>query len=95
MNDLAQQNVQTASDCKTVIDDITNGSLGFHAVITKEINQRSESCSECLFTLDWRNSNYEAHIIPKFASSLSSGHHVWLGVPYDTFSIPVNISFDQ
>jgi hypothetical protein len=88
--DLGIDQVFVASDCKTVVNDIKNGSGGPYGAIIEEIKSRAASLRDCSFVFESRAVNFEAHNLARFTSSLEIGRHLWLGIPYD-LNIPVNI----
>jgi hypothetical protein len=88
--DLGIDQVFVASDCKTVVNDIKNGTGGPYGAIIEEIKSRAASLRDCSFVFESRTVNFEAHKLARFTSSLELGRHLWLGIPYD-LHIPVNI----
>ena len=89
--DLGLANLHIASDCKEVFDDLRGDSLGRFGPIIREIAGRATGFDSCSFHHELRSSNFEAHNLAKFSSSLGVGRHVWLGTPYDVISVPMNI----
>lgn len=90
--DLYLQKLHIASDCLNVINDIAAKTGGKYEAVIKEINTHMSSFTSCNFAHEQRGSNYEAHNLARFASSLDLGPHTWLGVPYDQFCIPMIIN---
>ena len=89
--DLQLTALHIASGCKEVVEDVKNGTLGRYGTIVREIVGRAAHFEKCTFSHERRNSNYEAHMPAKFASSLRVGRHVWLGTPHDISNAPLNI----
>ena len=89
--DLNIRHLQVISDCKEVIEDIRCRTLGTYAPVVKEIIVRAASFDECSFSHEFRNSNFEAHKLAKFATLLDLGHHLWLATPHDLVNVPSNI----
>jgi hypothetical protein len=87
---LGLSRILIASDCKTSISDITTGSWGNYGAIISEIKDWSSLFQDCTFVHEGRASNFEAHNLARFSTSLGVGSHVWLGNPYD-INILVNI----
>ncbi|XP_073355645.1 uncharacterized protein [Aegilops tauschii subsp. strangulata] len=79
--DLHLRSIQVASDCKIVVDDIKQLSGGGYGAIIQEILEHSRSFTSCIFTHEFRSSNFEAHNLAKHALKLGGGCHVWLGHP--------------
>lgn len=94
--DLNLTDIKLATDCKTLVSDISGGSNGKNAAVNKEIKQMSSAFIRCCFVHEGRLSNMEAHNLAKHALTLlSEGRHVWLLSPHDTFVIPELLPFDQ
>ena len=72
--DLHIQKFVVASDAKQVIGDIHEVSQGNYGAIISEINLQA-SLLGCIFTLESRTINVEAHSLVKFALSLGLGRH--------------------
>lgn len=89
--DLYVQKIHVASDCKTVVDGVKQGSSAVYGAIIHEIIDHATAFSSCNIVHEFRTSNTEAHNLTKHALSLGFGRHVWLGQPGDLFFIPVNI----
>jgi ribonuclease HI len=89
--DLNLSTISVVSDCQMVVADISQGTRGAYSAIIQEIKERKSSFTSCHFMYESRNFNFEAHILAKHASSLGIGRHVWLGLPYDPMTVPVNI----
>jgi hypothetical protein len=86
--------VYMASDCKTMVNDIKNGSGGRYGAIIEEIKSRAASLRECSYVFESQAVNFEAHNLARFTTTLGIGRHLWLGIPYDQ-NILVNILDDQ
>lgn len=91
--DLYIQNVQVASDCLNVINDIAARVGAKYEAATKEITTLRSFLYLGNFVHEKRDSNYEAHDLARFASSLDEGRHTWLGQPYDPICTPLIICF--
>jgi hypothetical protein len=83
-------NLSKNPDCKTVVTDISDGSMGRYGTVVSEIKSRSASFSDCKIIFEGRASNFEAHNLARNSLSLGVGHHLWLGTPY-SINIHVNI----
>jgi ribonuclease HI len=59
--DLALQHIQVASDCKTVVEDISEGTMGNYSMIIRAIKARATNFQGCIFSHECRASNFEAH----------------------------------
>jgi hypothetical protein len=88
--DLGVNRIYVASYCKVVIDDITGGTNRRYGAIILEIKDRAGRLQEKTFAFEGRVSNFEAHNLARFFTSLDIGRHLWLGNPYSD-EIPVNI----
>ncbi|VAI33703.1 unnamed protein product [Triticum turgidum subsp. durum] len=64
-----------SSDCKQVVSDITNGTLGAHGAIIAEIRAKAE-LHNLKFIFKGRAVNYEAHRLARFSISQGLGRHV-------------------
>ena len=73
------------------VEDIKSGTLGGYGAIVREIADRSTGFNSCSFSHEFRNSNFEPHLLAKYASSLDLGRHLWLGSPHDVTCVPLNI----
>jgi hypothetical protein len=89
--DLNEQRIQIASDCKIVVNDIKQNSPAEYGAIVHEITERSRAFAACNIIHEFRSSNFEAHNLAKHSLSLGFGRHVWLGQPGDLLFLPVNI----
>jgi hypothetical protein len=78
--DLVQLKILVASDCKPVVDDILQGTIGRYGAIVSEIRERASQISECKFVFEGRASNFEAHNLARFMLSFGAGR---LSTPYD------------
>jgi ribonuclease HI len=92
--DLSLDQAYIVSDCKTVISDIKDGSMGKYGSVISEIKHRSNIFQSCKFAYESRASNFEAHNLARHMISSGIGRHLWLDTPYSD-SIPVNIIIDQ
>jgi hypothetical protein len=94
-DDLILNRFQVASDCKQVITDAKEGSLGKYGAVISEINARSTQFIHCNFAYEGRTHNYEAHNLARHALTLEGGRrHLWLVMPY-SINIPVNIVINE
>jgi hypothetical protein len=59
-----------------------------------EIKERSEVFQANTFVFEGRNSNFEAHYLARFPTSLDIGRDLWLGNPYSQ-EIPIIIMLNQ
>jgi len=91
--DLALERLFVVSDCKTVVSEIGEGTLGSYASIIAEINSRTALFNECSFAHEGRASNFEAHSLVRHTILYGIGRHLWLGVPYSDI-ILVNIDIE-
>mgnify|MGYP006267379221 FL=1 len=90
-DDLYARDIQVASDCKVVVDELHHGKLATYGAVLREISEHSTSFFTCNIGHEFRSSNYEAHNLAKHSLSLAVGRHVWLGQPGDLHFVPVNI----
>lgn len=77
------------------MNDVNHGSGGHHAPMIHEITARRSTFQSSSFIHEDRNFNFEAHKLAKFACNLNLGRHVWLGIPHDPASVPMDISMNQ
>ena len=89
--DFYVQKIHVASDCKTVVDGVKQGSSAEYGAIIHEITERTTSFSSCNIVHEFRAWNTEAHNLAKHALSLGFGRHIWLGLPGDLIFLPVNL----
>jgi hypothetical protein len=68
-NDLALDGIFVASDCKMVVSDIEEGSMGRYGSIIAEIRSCRTQFQEATFVYEGRAYNFEAHNLAKFALS--------------------------
>jgi ribonuclease HI len=92
--DLALSRIQIASDCKLVVEDIREGSMGRYGQIVKEFKHSSNQFDLCNVVHENRASIFEAHNLTKFVITRGVGRYIWLGIPY-SMHIPVNIVINQ
>ena len=88
-DDLYEQRIYVASDCKIVIDDIKYKSAAVYGAIILEILDHSSFFTSCSFSHEFRSSNTEARNLAKHALSL--GLAFMSGNPGDLTFVPVNI----
>ena len=93
-DDLNMGRAYVASDCKSVIIEIADGSKGRHGAIIAEFNDRASRFQECSFVFESRASNFESHNLAKHMISSGVGRHLWLGTP-DYVTILVHIISHQ
>lgn len=89
--DLYVQSFCIASDCKTAVEAIKEGSAASYGAIIHEITVRSSSFISCEFRHEYRSSNFKAHNLAKHILTLGAGRHAWLGQPADLLFVPENI----
>ena len=89
--DLHEQKIHVASDCKVMMDDIKQQCLASYGAIIHEIIESSRSFTICNFVNEFRSSNFEAHNLAKHTLKLGVGRHVWLGHPGNLSFVPVNV----
>lgn len=75
-----------------MVDDIEEDSLGRYGTVIKNFKEWSTNHACCSFVHELRSFNFEAHNFAKYFFPLSVSHHVWLGMPLDSITIPMNIS---
>ena len=90
-NDLGATHVVIASDCKGVVQDITNNTGGEYGPGVREIRETSTLFQHCTFTFEGRETNIEAHRLARHALGLGHGRHLWLIDPPDLNCIPMNL----
>ena len=88
LEDLSLSRCMVASDCESVVLEISEGSRGRHGAIITEIRARATHFVECSFVHESRASNFEAHNLAKHMISSGVGRHLWLGTPY-SITIPI------
>jgi ribonuclease HI len=93
-DDLVLNQFQVASDCKQVVTDVKEGSLGKYGVVITKINARTTQFIQCSFAYEGRAHNFEAHNLARHALTLDAGRHLWLDTPY-SINIPVNIVINE
>jgi hypothetical protein len=71
--DLSLERIIVASNCKQVVDDISEDTWGQYASIVKEINSNRLAFNHVLFTSEMRESNKDAHNLARFALGLALG----------------------
>lgn len=76
--DLYNQCIHVASDCKIVVNDVKSESCARYGAIIREIKERASVCISCDIVHDFRSSTHEAHSLVKHALTLGVGCHVWL-----------------
>jgi hypothetical protein len=59
-----------------------------------EIKKRSEAFQANTFIFEGRNSNFKAHNLARFSTSLDISRDLWLGNPYSQ-EIPIIIMLNQ
>ena len=74
--DLMEDRIVVACDSKSVVADISKGTEGRYSAVVKEIVLQSREFSTCHIKFEGRASNWEAHCLAKFSSSLDVGRHV-------------------
>ena len=90
--DLGCNRLVIASDCKGVVDDITNRTGGKYITLIKEILAMKQEFVACTFIHENRRTNRDAHSLSKHALGLEVGRHVWLIHPPSMINAHVNIS---
>ena len=93
--DLNLDQIVVACDCKTVVEEIKSGTEGRYSIVIKEIQAQARQFSRCDFIFEGRQGNVDAHNLVKFCTSLEQGRHMWLGVPHNSFVIPLNRNTNQ
>ena len=93
-DDLGLRRILISSDCKQVVQDITDGSGGRYATVIKEIQMHSREFAHAKFIHEGRSLNVEAHNLARYALSLGQGRHLWLLEPYDPVLLPAVLAFD-
>ena len=86
--DMNLQRVHIATACLNVVNDIATFQGGKYEVV---INA-SRSAFTLYFVHEKRGSNYKAHNLARFASTLDQRTHTLLGLPHDTLCIPMIIN---
>ena len=90
-DDLYEQKIQVASDCKVVVEDVRERNPTVYGALIHEILECKATFQACNFRHEFRSSNVEAHKLSKHALSLSAGRHVWLGQPDGLSFVRVNV----
>ena len=74
--DLYVNQIQIATDCKTVVNDIKQNSGMEYGAIVHEIIERSRSFLVCNVVHEFRSSNFETHHLAMHVLTLDFGRHV-------------------
>jgi hypothetical protein len=93
VEDLSLSHLYIVSDCKSIVSDIKDGSLGKYGSIISEIRYHTNSFHGCVFPHENRASNFEARNLARHMISSGIGRHLWLDAAYSV-SILVNIMVD-
>jgi ribonuclease HI len=81
-HDMQLQKITVASDCASVVSDMTKPYAGRYSTVIREIKEAAKSFAEATFRHENRASNSEAHRLAHFAASAEVGRQVWLiGTP--------------
>ena len=88
--DLSLDRIMIAYDCKSVVEEIKNGTEGRYSTIIKEIHSQSRDSSSYKFIFESRSLNFDAQNLTKFSSFLGGGRHLWMGLLPRPFVIHVN-----
>jgi ribonuclease HI len=75
--DLALSRIQIASDCKLVVEDIREGSMGRYGQIVKEFKHSCNQFDLCNVVHENRASNFEVHNLAKFVITRGVGRYIW------------------
>ena len=94
-DDLYENSIQIATDCKRVVEDVQKNSAARYGAIVHEIILPANSFISYKVVHEFRSSNFEVHNLTRYALSLGFGRHVWLGQPGDLDFLPVNIMDDE
>jgi hypothetical protein len=68
--DLSLSRIFIALECKLVVMDISDGSLGRYGAVISEIRARTTQYNECKFVFEGRTSDFEAHNLDRHTLSL-------------------------
>jgi hypothetical protein len=79
-DDLGLTRFHVASDCKQVVTDIGEVSLGKYGVVITEIKSRTARFLECSFVFERKAHNYGAHNLARHVLTHDAGHHLWLDI---------------
>jgi hypothetical protein len=71
-----------------------NPNRGVYASVLKEIKALA-SRQDASFSHERRACNHEAHRLPRFASTLAVGRHVWFLAPPDGLKLAVNLILNE
>ena len=95
VEDLYANQIQIAPDCKTVVNDVKQNSSAEYGTMVHEIIERKGSFRTCSFVFEYRNFNFEAHNLAKYACNLGVGRYFLLGNPHDPILVLMNIILNQ
>ena len=90
--DLHLRRITVATDCLTVVKNMTTSYEGSYSMVLREIKATADTLTLASFRHENRASNSEAHRLARSATSGNVGRRVWLLEPPDGFCIPKNIS---
>jgi hypothetical protein len=74
--DLGLSRLYAASECKQVVEDIADGSLGTYRSIIKQIKIRSYQFEEYKFVFKGKASNFEAYNLARHVLNLEGGRYL-------------------
>jgi hypothetical protein len=90
-HDLQLQKITVASDCASVVTDMTKPYAGRYSTVIREIKEAAKFFAVVTFRYENCASNSEAHRLARFAASAEFGHQVWLVGPPDSLCILDNV----
>jgi hypothetical protein len=91
VRDIGAQKVLVASDCRNVVANLEQGTMGAYAHIVDEIKASTTSFQNLVFCYENRLSNKEAHNLARSVVRDTQGRRLWLLQPPEGVSIPVVI----
>jgi hypothetical protein len=75
--DLGLPRFYVASDCKQVVDDIKEGSLGKYGSVIQEITARRNQFAECtIYRVRREIKQFEAHNLARHVLNIDAGRHL-------------------
>ena len=87
--DLDARRIKVASDCKSVISSLEEGTRGSYAHIVQEIIAARSRLEELVFCHEGRRTNKEAHSLARCVVSSDQGRRVWFVQPPEGLGIPL------
>jgi ribonuclease HI len=91
VQDMQLQKITVASDCLSVINNLSTTFCGSYSMVLEEIKETASQFAVASLRHENRVSNSEAHRLARFATSSSVGRQLWLVQPPDGLCIPNDV----